>query len=121
MLRGEFVGARVGDELKRNALIAILISFAVTLVYLAIRRRLPAIGNDRETWKAVGGGVISMLGYGVVVWALSFTAMAKVSGLRETSILFAAIIGALFLKEPFTIRRAGCAIAITAGAILLAS
>ena len=93
----------------------------MSLVYLAIRRRLPAIGNDRETWKAVGGGVISMVGYGVVVWALSFTAMAKVSGLRETSILFAAIIGALFLKEPFTIRRAGCAIAISAGAILLAS
>ena len=91
------------------------------LVYLAIRRRLPAVGNDRETWKAVGGGVISMVGYGVVVWALSFTAMAKVSGLRETSILFAAIIGALFLKEPFTARRAGCAVLISAGAMLLAS
>jgi len=91
------------------------------LVYLAIRRRWPMIRNDRETWKAVGGGVISMVGYGVVVWALSFTAMAKVSGLRETSILFAAIIGTLFLKEPFTVRRAACAVLISAGAMLLAS
>src|SRR3954466_12013192 len=32
-----FVGARVGDELKRDATIAILISFIVTLIYLAIR------------------------------------------------------------------------------------
>jgi len=32
-----FVGARVGDELKRDATIAILISFVVTLIYLAIR------------------------------------------------------------------------------------
>jgi drug/metabolite transporter (DMT)-like permease len=91
------------------------------LVYLAIRRRWPAIRNDRETWKAVGGGVISMVGYGVVVWALSSTAMAKVSGLRETSILFATIIGVLFLKEPFTARRAVCAVLISAGAMLLAS
>jgi len=35
--RGEFVGPRVGDELRRNALLAILISFAVTLIYLAVR------------------------------------------------------------------------------------
>jgi preprotein translocase subunit SecF len=32
-----FVGTSVGDELKRDATIAILISFAVTLIYLAIR------------------------------------------------------------------------------------
>jgi preprotein translocase subunit SecF len=37
ILRTEYVGPRVGEELRRNALMAILISFAVTLVYLAIR------------------------------------------------------------------------------------
>ena len=37
VLRAEFVGARVGDELKRDATISILISFLVTLIYLAIR------------------------------------------------------------------------------------
>jgi preprotein translocase subunit SecF len=37
VLRSEYVGPRVGDELTRNAIIAILISFAVTLVYLAVR------------------------------------------------------------------------------------
>ena len=35
--RSEFVGARVGAELSRNAAIAVLISFLVTLIYLAIR------------------------------------------------------------------------------------
>ena len=35
--RTEFVGARVGDELSRNATIAVLISFLVTLIYLAVR------------------------------------------------------------------------------------
>jgi preprotein translocase subunit SecF len=37
VLRGEAVSPRVGDELSRNAMIAILISLGITLVYLAIR------------------------------------------------------------------------------------
>lgn len=37
VVRSEAVGARVGAELRRGAIIAILISFAITLVYLAWR------------------------------------------------------------------------------------
>ena len=37
VLRSEYVGPRVGEELTRNAVIAMLISFMVTLIYLAIR------------------------------------------------------------------------------------
>ncbi|HEY2066822.1 MAG TPA: protein translocase subunit SecF [Gemmatimonadaceae bacterium] len=37
IVRTEIVGPRVGDELKRNAIIAILISLLVTLLYLAFR------------------------------------------------------------------------------------
>lgn len=90
------------------------------LVYLIARRRFPPIRPDRETFKALGSGVLGMAGYGVVVWAMSMTDMAKVSGLRETSILFAAILGAVFLKERLTVRRALSAIVISTGAILLA-
>lgn len=90
------------------------------LIFLAIRRRFPPVGADRETAKALGGGLVSLAAYGVVVWAMSVTDMAKVSGLRETSILFATIIAAVFLREPLTLRRAACAVVICAGAILLA-
>jgi drug/metabolite transporter (DMT)-like permease len=89
-------------------------------VYLLIRRKFPALRPDRETFKALGGGLLGLVGYGVVVWAMSTTDMAKVSGLRETSILFATILGAMFLKERLTIARALCAVLISAGAILLA-
>jgi preprotein translocase subunit SecF len=37
VVRSEYVGPRVGSELQRNAIIAILISFAVTMIYLAFR------------------------------------------------------------------------------------
>ena len=90
------------------------------LVYLAVRRRFPPIRRDPDTFKAVGGGILGLAGYGVVVWAMARTDMAKVSGLRETSILFAAILGAVFLKERLTAARGACALVISAGAILLA-
>jgi drug/metabolite transporter (DMT)-like permease len=90
-------------------------------VYLALRRRWPTVGFDREAAKALGGGLISIVAYGVVVWAMAGAQMAKVSGLRETSILFAAILAALFLRERFTLRRGLCAGLISLGAILLAS
>ena len=91
------------------------------LVYFALRRRWPAVSLDREAAKALGGGLISIVAYGVVVWAMAGAEMAKISGLRETSILFAAILAALFLKERFTARRGVCAVLITTGALLLAS
>jgi uncharacterized membrane protein len=42
-----------------------------------------------------------------------------VSALRETSVLFAALIGALFLGEPLTLRRSLACVLITAGAMVL--
>jgi drug/metabolite transporter (DMT)-like permease len=87
--------------------------------YRVLRRRWPPIHRDRETLKALGGGVLGLLGYGVVVWAMSIAPMASVSGLRETSILFAALIGVVFLREPFTHRRAASALAITVGVVCL--
>ena len=45
--------------------------------------------------------------------------MAHVSALRETSVLFAALIGAAMLKEPFGIRRAAAAAVIACGVVLL--
>ena len=74
-------------------------------VYFAMRRRCSPFGRDRETLKALLSGLFSLVGYGVVVWALSTSQMARVSGLRETSIPFAATIGVVFPKEPLTPRR----------------
>jgi drug/metabolite transporter (DMT)-like permease len=88
--------------------------------YLAVRRRL-ALPRDREMLKAAVGGVFGLLSYGAVIWALARAPMGQVSALRETSILFAAVLGALFLKERVTLPRAGAAAMIAAGAVVLAA
>jgi drug/metabolite transporter (DMT)-like permease len=115
------IGVRLaGNAFSYVAWMTLLQGAPMPLVYLAMRRRFPPLRLDAETLKALGGGVLGLAAYSVVVWAMSLAPLAKVSGLRETSILFAAVLGALFLGERFTLRKGACAAAITAGAILLA-
>ena len=67
----------------------------------------------------IGGALISSLAYGIVIWAMSVAPMAHVVALRETSVIMAAVIGALVLKEPFGGRRIAAATVVAAGAVLL--
>jgi drug/metabolite transporter (DMT)-like permease len=65
------------------------------------------------------GGLLSLLSYGAVVWAQSLGSLALVSALRETSVLFAGAIGALFFAERFSrLRMAVTAVAV-GGIVLL--
>ena len=70
-----------------------------------------------EAGKAAGGGLIALAAYGAIIWAMQANPMGAVSALRETSVVFAALLGAIFLKERLTgLRIAGCCI-IAAGAV----
>jgi len=72
-----------------------------------------------EGWRAGVGGVIATLGYGLAIYALSIGAMAHVAALRETSVLFATVIGTRLLGEPFGNRRVLAAGLIVAGLVLM--
>jgi len=74
----------------------------------------------RDTWHiAMVGGFLSFAGYGIAIWAMSLGAMAQVAALRETGVIFAAIIGAVFLREPFGRRRVIAAAVVAAGIVVL--
>lgn len=88
-------------------------------VYLLLRARWPALAWDANLARVAVGAAISVLAYGVVLWAMSLSPMGQVSALRETSILFAAVIGAVFLREPFTPRGLLGAAMIAGGAVAL--
>jgi drug/metabolite transporter (DMT)-like permease len=57
----------------------------------------------------VFAGLLSMLAYGIVIWCYSLGAIAPIAALRETSVVMAAAIGTLVLREPFGARRIVCA------------
>ncbi|MCP1411808.1 EamA family transporter [Paenarthrobacter sp. A20] len=61
------------------------------------------------------GGLVSMLAYGIVVWAQSLAPLALVSALRETSVLLAGVIGAVFFNERFSRLRLGLTVVAVAG------
>ena len=114
------LGARAsGDALAYAGWLFLLDSPIIALVYLLRHRRLPMTQGGPALWTGLGGGVLSLLAYGIVIWAITLAPMGTVSALRETSVLFAALIGAIFLGEKLTPRRALSCLLISGGAMLL--
>ena len=74
----------------------------------------------RKSWPVAAFAAAASLGsYGVALWAMSRAPVATVAALRETSVLFAALIGWWFLKEVFTLQRALGTATIVAGVMAL--
>ncbi len=88
-------------------------------VLLRRRARLVAILRTREGASGILGGVTAAIGYSIVLWAMDRGAMASVAALRETSVVFAALIGTLGLGEAFGARRIFAAAGVALGVILL--
>jgi drug/metabolite transporter (DMT)-like permease len=95
--------------------------FLMPLVVLAWRGpgvlKLPR----SAVFSGLAGGVVSMIAYGLVLWAQTRGTLAAIAALRETSIIFGAIIGAVFFGERFGPRRAAAAVVVVAGIVLIST
>jgi drug/metabolite transporter (DMT)-like permease len=112
---------RSGNVTAYTAWLFLIQGSSMPLLFAATRGWPTMAWPSADTWKAVVGGVFGLIAYGVAVWALSIAPMGRVSALRETSVLFAVVIGALFLKERPTPARILAAAMIAAGAAVLAT
>ena len=70
------------------------------------------IRSQRLAWI---GGFGSLAAYAIVLWAMTRAPVAAVAALRETSVIFAALIGAVWLKEGFGMMRLVGAASVVAG------
>ena len=85
-----------------------------------VRRKSVLVKFARTQWRAgLIAGSLSVTGYAIALWAMSILAMAPVVALRETSVVFAAIIGSVFLREGFARRRLAAAVTVMVGIVLL--
>jgi len=111
------IGSRLaGNPLAYSSSLFLTYGIVMPLVFL-IRRRAPPRGlRSREGLKAAGGGLVSLVAYALVISAVALGPMGPVSALRETSVVFAALIARLFLREALSPRRALAALAICIGA-----
>jgi drug/metabolite transporter (DMT)-like permease len=73
----------------------------------------------RTWWRGAIGGVIANVGYGIAIYALVLGPMAHIAALRETSVLFGALMGTLLLGEPFGLRRVAAAFVIVVGLVMM--
>lgn len=109
-----------GTVLGYSCWVFLLQAILVLLAAAAIRRRNLVPSLRVGTWRGLGGGVISMTAYTLVLWAQTRGSLAAVATLRETSILVGAAIGALVLKEGFGRLRMAASAGVVLGILLIA-
>jgi drug/metabolite transporter (DMT)-like permease len=116
------LGARAGgDALVYVAWTSGLMG--VPMVAFAMWRRGPTqLMKDAAVapWRGIAIGVISFAGYGLVLWAQTIAPIGQVTALRETSVVFGALIAFVFLRERLGPRRWIGAFVVAAGAGLIA-
>jgi len=91
----------------------------ITAAMLWIRRGNIWSGVRPQLVGGTIGGFLGTISYGAALWAMSMADVAYVTAIRETSVVFAAILGALFLKESFGRRRIAAAAVLSVGLLML--
>lgn len=92
---------------------------ALPLIALLRRRGQLLPLMRRHLWPGLSGGVIQLAAYAIVLWAQTSGMLAAVAALRESSIVFGALIGAVFLGERLGGHRAVMAAVVLAGVVVI--
>ena len=99
-----------GDALRYVMLLFVLDGVMYPLLVWARRGaagRVRILAYARSRWPlAALGGSASIGSYAIALWAMTRAPVASVAALRETSVLVAALLGTVLLKEKFGLQRA---------------
>ncbi len=114
------VGARAaGDPHAYSAALFVLDGIPLPL-YVLLRRGLPGFAPMRPFLvPGFAGGAMSLAAYWIAIWAMTLAPIPLVAALRETSVLFAALIAALVLREPLRPGRVIAAALILTGLVTI--
>lgn len=87
--------------------------------YMRYRRMADKPAFSAMASRGIIGGLVAITSFGAIMFATRLDKVGEVAVLRETSVVFAALIGWLFLREKVGFLRAGLMVAIAGGAILV--
>lgn len=114
------LGARLAGAAIGFAVWVTLLDGITTALVVLRWRGVRAFQVDRKTWALCAlAGAMQMGAYWLVVWALARAPMGTVSALRETSVLFVALISVGVLKERLSARRMVSAVVVFLGIVLI--
>jgi drug/metabolite transporter (DMT)-like permease len=114
----------IGARLSGNPFAYVLwlfIGFALVLPsYAAVREGTGVFKPMLHVWRRglIGGGM-QVMSYGIALWAMTLAPIALVAALRETSVLFGAVIAVAVLHEPLRATRIAAAVLVAAGLVLI--
>jgi drug/metabolite transporter (DMT)-like permease len=115
------LGVRLsGSSVAYIGWLMLLESLCVPVWALARRRHVLLSGTSR---RVLGSGLLagglSVLAYGLVLWAQTRGDLAPIAALRETSVIFGAVIGTVVFREPFGRWRIAATLLVVIGVLLL--
>lgn len=118
------LGVRVSEDALRYVLTLFVLDGLPYPLLVAWQRgregRRALLRYARVRWPvATVAGVASAVSYAIALWAMTKAPVASVAALRETSVLFAVVLGTVMLKERFGVQRALGAAVIVAGVVAL--
>lgn len=114
------LGARAAGTASGYILWMILGDTVGMVAYGIWRRGQGILGDLGRAWRpGLLTGVMSVTSYWIAIWAFTQAPIALVAALRETSILFAVLIGTLLLRESAGGARWLAAASIVAGVVLI--
>ncbi|MCC7326338.1 MAG: EamA family transporter [Burkholderiales bacterium] len=113
-------GARVAGSALSYVLWMTFLEGLFFLAWIRMYRGPVSVSYIGAQWRrGLLGGFCSVAAYGIVLWAMTRAPIAAVAALRETSVLFATIIGTVLLKEGFGAARLAGAVSVVAGVAVL--
>jgi len=100
---------------------AVFLGNGVIMALYGLARRGPKLlaGMSRTWITGFAGGALQFASYGIALWAMTVAPIAVVAGLRETSVLFGALIAVVILREPLRAVRVAAALLIVAGLVMI--
>jgi drug/metabolite transporter (DMT)-like permease len=116
---GRISGPGASFAFAYNAWADALTGLAYAPIIFLLRGRSVPVAFVRDWRRGLAGGLAAFVGYAVVIWAMTQAPIAAVAALRETSVVFAALIGVVLLGEPFQAQRAVAALVILIGVVTL--
>ena len=113
------LGVRRAHDPWAYAALLFLLQGPVLTAVAAFRRPGSAWMDKTLISRGLVAGLLLVAAYGIVLWAQTRAPLAEVAAIRESSVVFAALIGVTAFGEGFGKRRVAAAVVIATGIVLI--
>jgi len=114
------MGARLAGSPHSYAAWIFALEGIPAAIFLLVKSRTSAYPQMQKIWKpAFIMGLLSLVAYWAVIWAMTVAPIALVATIRETSIIFALLFGVFFLKEKLSLGQLFATFTTLIGIVLL--